>query len=492
MFENIKTEYSVKICPSNEPENLENLLNKMGEEGWELYMLHEIDSKSGESQYNCIFYREYNEIQPEKIIDLDNFKTRIEKILNSSNEPYEECKEIQKKLNQKHKKLNEIKNLIDSTSPNNTDHKKLNEEISGNLKELDELKEEFANIIDSDRMYDRINQDKLTIIISDELTSLVNNEKDSELISETVKLRQNLVDKLGYVIPSIRFTDSEILEANEYRIDARGLKILLGTVNPGYVRFYKEQLNISRKPKGTIEDIDPINKQNVLWIEESKAKNFWEKGLNPAQVISNNLEYIVCRYVDEILDFNDINRYIGIVYNNNPYLIENLIPEFLTVSDLKYIFAGLIRERISVKDLVYIFERLNDLVQYISGRENLLERLRIALNRQICNNIADTNNVIYGIIISDSLVEKLKDLLMNKEKESFLALKNPVINKFTKNILNIVKNFNYNISNIALITPSFIRLQIFLIIEQTIPGLSVISKDEIASEFNLEIIENLI
>ncbi|OGI19759.1 MAG: hypothetical protein A2287_01720 [Candidatus Melainabacteria bacterium RIFOXYA12_FULL_32_12] len=492
MFESSRQEYSVKFCSSDDPEDLESLLNKMSEEGWELYTLHETESKKGGLQYNCIFYREYadEEAEGDGIVDVDNFKTRMEKMMNPSNEPYEECKEIQRRINYKQEEIVKIKSLLDSIS-SNIDRNKLNDEMSEHLKELNDLKNQLSDAIDPIYMFDRINQDKLTIIISDELLDLVDIAKNGDLITETINLRQKLVDKLGYVVPAIKFTDSETLEANAYRIDVRGIKVLSGFIYSGYRRFQVGQTNISRKPKDAIGDIDVINGQSVFWIEESKTKNYWEQGLSPAQVIANNLEYIVCRYVDEILDYSDINNYIDIVSNHNLYLIDNLIPDYLSVGDLRYIFAGLIREKISVKDLVFIFEKINDFVQDTVEKEILLEKTRAALGRQICSNIADLNGNIYGIEISENFAETLEDLLVQGEEKDYFDPKDPKISRLIKNIINIVKDVEYDISNMAIIAPAYIRLQFFYLFEQFIPGLSVISRNEVVRGFNLEIFKSL-
>ena len=61
------------------------------------------------------------------------------------------------------------------------------------------------------------------------------------------------------------------------------------------------------------------------------------------------------KYIDDIFDYSDINRYIEIVGNQNLYLVENIIPDYLSIAELKYILTNLIKEKVSIKDIVYIF-----------------------------------------------------------------------------------------------------------------------------------------
>ena len=87
-------------------------------------------------------------------------------------QPYQECREIQKKIKEKHERITRIKGLLDNVSED-IQRQDLNEEISKNLNELQELKNKFNEIISSEQMFEKVGQEKLTIVISEELTELV-------------------------------------------------------------------------------------------------------------------------------------------------------------------------------------------------------------------------------------------------------------------------------------------------------------------------------
>lgn len=62
-------------------------------------------------------------------------------MIQSQNEPYELCVEIQRKIKDKRKKINSIKSLIDET--NETQRQELNNEMYKSIEELKELKNNF-------------------------------------------------------------------------------------------------------------------------------------------------------------------------------------------------------------------------------------------------------------------------------------------------------------------------------------------------------------
>ena len=100
---NKKMQYIIKSVPTDDKQALEDLLNEMSNEGWDLYTMHELEGESS-VDFNCIFVRER---QDEKTADLDDivnvtsFKYRMEKMLSAPTSPYESCKEIQLKISNK-------------------------------------------------------------------------------------------------------------------------------------------------------------------------------------------------------------------------------------------------------------------------------------------------------------------------------------------------------------------------------------------------------
>ena len=58
MFRKNRMEYVIKTCSASEAQDLQNLLNEMSMNGWELYSMHDVEDDETGSQLNCIFMRE--------------------------------------------------------------------------------------------------------------------------------------------------------------------------------------------------------------------------------------------------------------------------------------------------------------------------------------------------------------------------------------------------------------------------------------------------
>ena len=377
-------QYVVKTCSGENAQELQNLLNEMSMNGWELYSMQEVETDDG-FIYHCIFMTESKpSAENADVINISTFKSQMEKMLSPKLTPYESCLEIQTKIRHQKDKINKIKLELDGANP--TERKKLNDKISAGLKELDDLKIKLAQTTSPDVMYSKLKEEKLSINLSEELLGYVDSDRDSqeeELVAETVKSRLKLTEQIGYVIPKIIFKDDSTLNPFEFSIKVRGMEVFRSMIYPDYLMFYADDLNLNKKIKNSVYDIDKTTGRKIVWIEKDKTKDFWYHGITGSEYIAKVLEYISVKYVDELLDYEDLDKYLQVVNDYNPFLVDNIIPDFISLSDLRFILASLIREYVSIKDIVYVFEKINDYAED-STKSDLLNKVRLSLSNQFC------------------------------------------------------------------------------------------------------------
>ena len=286
MFGKSKMEYVIKTCSADNAQELQNLLNEMSMNGWELYSMHEVSTDEDEVQMNCIFMREAKSDSgfDSDIISISDFKSQMEKMLSPKMTEYETCLEIQSKIRRKREEINQIKSELDSESGS---RKKLNDKISSGLKELNDLKGELNKATSPDLMYSKLREEKLAIYLSEELLNFVDSEREhfgeEQLIAETVKTRVNLTQTTGYIIPKVIFKDDEALNCGEFSIRIRGVEVFRGIVYSGYKAFFADEIHTDGKIKNSVNALDEISGRKLIWVEKSKCKNFWQNGMTSSE-----------------------------------------------------------------------------------------------------------------------------------------------------------------------------------------------------------------
>lgn len=487
--------YLVALSETTDAEDLEELLNEKAREGFELFMLHEVDGKNNTPQYSCIFYKldddkPVKEGETVEITDITDFKKRMEKMYHSK-DTHKEYTDIKQKIIDTKKTIEETKSSLEKTEEE-MERGILNDLIQEKISILEELEKELIKVSDAQKLYDRINSDKITIYLSDELVTLTDKANKDNLIASIIKQRQEIADKFGFIIPNIRYSDSANLEPNQYRIDIREVPAASGCVYPDSRMLHKGQSNITRKPRNAIIALDPIYLLDVYWVKEDDTKDYWDKGISASEVIAQHLCNTCIKYALELLDYNDINSYIDIVRAENFDLPENLVPDVVSVGDLRYILANLIKERVPIKDITFVFEKIMDAYTYAVEKELLLERLRIALRRQISYSKVDESSTVYSIVVDPALDQYFEDqLILPDHGNPFIELEESQTEELLKNTAKFIEKEALRIENVIISCSSKVRQALFGFYENYIPGLSVLAFEEMSEEINIEEIGTL-
>ncbi len=490
---NKKMQYVIKTCSSENTQELQNLLNEMSMNNWELYSMQEVENDEGQVLCHCIFMKEaeYGNIETNAdVINISTFKSQMEKMLSPEQSPYDICLEIQGKIREQKAKIAKIKEELEGEAPASVSRKKLNDKISAGLKELDDLKLKLAKATSPNAMYSMLKEDKLSILLSEEILGYIDQNSEileEELISETVKLRLKLTETLGFVIPKIIFKDDENLNPYEFCIKIRGLEAFKACVYPGFLMFYADEIHLEKKIKNSVSDIDKITGKNIIWIEKDKAKDFWQQGITSAEYIAQALEFCAVKFVDDLLDYEEVDKYIDVVNNTNEFLITNIIPDFLSLSDLRFILTSLIRERISIKDITSIFEKINDFAAD-STKSDLIKKLRLSLSRQICKNNQNSEGIISAFEISEPTLNKFCPNF-DENDDSIIRIDADFAEQLAEKINKKAKKLN--IEAPKLFVPLEFRHLIFTLLSNYMNNITVLSREEIGCNAQIEIISEI-
>ena len=441
-----KMQYVIKSVPTDDKQALENLLNEMSEAGWDLYTMHEVETDSS-FDFNCIFMREKQEEDTtdlDDIVNITSFKYRMEKMLAAPSSPYASCKEIQLKISNQKDRIKKIKSQLESENLSPDKKKQLNEQMSDELRHLDSLKQALVNEISPETMYSAIKEEKFVVNLSEEILELISMEANDNLLAETVKVRQNLAESLGYVIPHIHFHNSDELMQNEFCIKIHDIEVFRTVVFPGYNAFYKDDLKGYTLEENDIVFDDEITGKKLVWILRDKVKDFWQQGMTAVEYIGKAIETIAVKEVSDIMDYNDINKYVEKVIESNSFLVDNIIPDFITASDL-----------------------------------------RLALSKHIVRDLAKDGE-LKVIEFSDELIEKVYGFFKEDEEESVIRIDSSEVQDIALKLMKLAKS--KKISKPTLAVPMDIRHMVFVILSEFVEDLTVLAHEELVSDFDIKFV----
>ena len=480
MNKEFRQEFSIKSIPTDDTALLENTLNAMSSSGWELYSIYEAEQNS-KIVYNCIFVKETRNIDDEANDEIVNFRSTVERMLYSKEEPYELCLNLQKKIRDKQDKIERVKKFLENAKDD--ERELLNDEIKKDIDELNDLKRDLKEVLAPSKMSGFLGEEKLSISLSSENYSLCDPKYEKNLLSQTVKVRQELTKELGYIIPKVQFIENTSLDEYDFSINIHGVSVASAKAYTGHIAFFEDELNLDKAPKNSYKTKDPLTKRKLVWIKEEDCENFWIEGIEPSEYIAGYLRNYAIVHVGEIFDYNDLNRYVEFVTEKNPFLTDTILGDFISISELKYLLSQLIREHVSIKDIVYIFEKLNDFSDD-PNKADLLDKLRVALSRQISDSVAIKDKEILAYEIDDDTMDLLEK--QTNKNEANIKIDLSKFSKFKK----ILKETRKNIleQNAIIVTPQQYRQIIFILVSQLFMDIPVICFEEIDLDYKLTIL----
>ena len=358
----------------------------------------------------------------------------------------------------------------------------------------DERKDEKQQKLSEDKELDWDDVEEVDVIgleIGYGLIPLVNPETGGQLMPRVKGVRKKLTSELGYLIHPIRIRDALNIEPDSYNI------ILNGVVRgKGEVKVGKE---LAINPGGVIEKIDGIPTKEpafglpAIWIDPSDRDNAKAIGytvVDGATAVATHLNKILKDNSAELLSHNETQQILDRFKEKSPKLIEDLIPNKLSVSDITKVFKNLLKDSISLKDMRTILETLSDASSKTKDPDELTSIVRPKLGRLIVQELIDVNDTLPVM----TLDPKLEQLLHNSQKDNN-SLAITIEPKLAESIFNSIQTAVNKVeeegnSAVLVVSPN-LRLWLSKMMKNRVQDLVILSYTEIPDDQSIKVIYNI-
>jgi len=175
------------------------------------------------------------------------------------------------------------------------------------------------------------------------------------------------------------------------------------------------------------------------------------------------------------------------IKKNYPALIEDLIPNVLSLGQIQKVLQNLLRERVPIRDLVTILESLYDFAHSTKDTDILTEFVRQSLSATITK-IFQTEEGEVRALTLDPKTEQIFDeaIKQARQKGGEFIIPPNAINKLYKSISKKYEEIlSQGLSPIILCSPN-IRMYFRKLIEPVFPGIIILSYSEISPSIKIE------
>ena len=308
-----------------------------------------------------------------------------------------------------------------------------------------------------------------------------------DLLDRVVMIRRQIALELGTVVPIIRLRDNIQLNPNQYIIKVKGVQVSEGEIlfdhymamNPGYV---EEEIT-------GIPTFEPSFHLPAVWITEGQRERAESLGytvVDPPSIIATHLTEIIRQHIDELLTRQDVQNLVNNLKENNPAIVEELVPKLMGLGEVQKVLQNLLREGISIRDLLTIFETLADYASTTRDTDILTEYVRQSLKRAICSKFFPANETTSVVTLDPKIEQEIMNSVKQTEQGAYMNMDPARTRAIMESTGEEVKKLENLGRNPIIITSPIVRTYFKRLTEEYYPDLIVVSYNEVENRVELQ------
>ena len=283
--------------------------------------------------------------------------------------------------------------------------------------------EEAEQIRKPENVMELLQIEKMELELGYGLIPLVDSEQGGDLLDRIVMIRRQCAVELGFVVPPIRIRDNMQLKPNMYIIKVKGADVANSELLLDNYLAIGPNIENDTDLVG-INTVEPAFNLPARWIDTSQKEQAEISGytvVDPPSVLATHLTAVIKNHAFELLGRQDIQSILDFIRESNPAVVDELIPDLMSIGELQRVLSNLLKEQVSIRDMVTIMEILADYARMTRDVDVLTEYVRQGLKRQITRQYSGEENRIRVITLDPAIEESLK-IRQQSDFGSYLAV----------------------------------------------------------------------
>ncbi|ERJ17818.1 Flagellar biosynthesis protein FlhA [Salinisphaera shabanensis E1L3A] len=226
--------------------------------------------------------------------------------------------------------------------------------------------------------------DPLSLEVGYRLIPLVDAHQDGELLKRIKGVRKKFAQEVGFLPSVVHIRDNLEFQPHSYSLALNGVEIGRGEAYPG------QWLAIDPgQAHGTLEGragTDPAFGLPAVWIEEGHREQAEVQGytvVDASTVIATHINHLLAQHASDMLGRSETQALLDRVKNDNPALVDDVVPKLVPLSTITSILQNLLEEEVSIRDMRRILDVLAVNAGHTQDVNELTALVRMALGRSI-------------------------------------------------------------------------------------------------------------
>lgn len=315
------------------------------------------------------------------------------------------------------------------------------------------------------------------------LIPMVDKSQGGELLGRIKGVRKKLSQEMGFLIPSVHIRDNLELNPTGYRISLMGVTLAEGDVypdrdlaiNPGQVF-------------GALDGIrtkDPAFGLDAIWIaaaQKEQAQTLGYTVVDPSTVVATHLNQILQQHTFELLGHEDAQKLLDVLAKSSPRLVEELVPNTVSLNVLLKVLQNLLREHVPIRDMRSIAEALAGNPHKSQDPAVLTAVARVALSRQIVQNLIGKDQNLPVITLEPGLEQLLLSSVQQAQKagaDDSAYIEPGLADRLQQSLVSAAQKQEALGKPLILLVAGPIRFMMSRFVRHSVPDMSVLAYTEV-------------
>ncbi len=347
-------------------------------------------------------------------------------------------------------------------------------------KELDKLKKE------PEKIENLLGVDPLELEVGYGLVNLVDGEKNGDLLERITGIRKQFAIEMGIVVPPLRIRDNLELKPGDYQVLLKGVPIAQGSLMVGHF-MAMDPGNVSEKVRG-IPTKEPAFGLDALWIsaqDKEKANYAGYTVVDLSTVIATHLTEVIRSNISELLGRQELQTLLDGVKQNAPKVVEDLIPNVLSVNVVLKVLKNLLREGVSIRDLKTVLEALAEMAPHQKDANVLTEHVRSSLSRSITKKLVGFDGQLTLLTLDKNVEETIASGIIQTDQGAQVSLDPEFVRQFISQLNEQAAQMLQETNQAVVLCSPLIRSHVKQLVDRFIPNITVISHNELTPSVNI-------
>jgi len=342
----------------------------------------------------------------------------------------------------------------------------------------------------SEEALERLSVDALELAVGFGLVPLVDGSAGGNLLRRVSMIRRQIAGELGIVIPAVRIHDEIGLESHEYVVKVRGSEVARARIMPGHL-LAMDPGDAAGGLRG-IPTTEPTYGLPAVWVHSSdraEAEALGYTVVDAEAMIVTHLTETIRNHASELLTRQDVKTLLDRLKETNAAVVEEIVPEALSLGEIQRVLRTLLSEGVPVRDLGTIMEAIGDRARITRDTSLLTEYARQALGRAITAPHLDERLCLQAITLDPAIEQEVATSITQTTDGEYLAIDPPRAQAIVGALRAQVEHASARgTRNPVLLCSARVRRHLRRLIAQAQPHLPVCSYNEIAPGINVETI----